>query len=43
MEGVNGKYIGPKGEEATYDKYYTEENEKKVWDYVMNAIAPYMK
>lgn len=42
LEGVTGKYYGLKGEEKPSEKYYTPENEQKVWDYSMNVIKPYL-
>jgi NAD(P)-dependent dehydrogenase (short-subunit alcohol dehydrogenase family) len=42
LESVTGKYFGPKGEEKPSDKYYSKENEQKVWDYSMNVIKPYL-
>lgn len=42
MEGVSGKYFGPKGEEKPSNRYYSAENEQKVWDYAMNVIQPYL-
>lgn len=42
LEGVSGKYFGPKGEEQPSAKYYSSENERKVWDYALNVIRPYL-
>lgn len=42
LEGVSGKYFGPKGEERPSAKYYSPENEQKVWDYSMKVIRPYL-
>lgn len=42
LEGVTGKYFGPKGEEKPSKKYYSAENEQKVWDYSMQIIKPYL-
>ncbi|EAY16992.1 oxidoreductase, short chain dehydrogenase/reductase family protein [Trichomonas vaginalis G3] len=42
LEGVTGKYYGPKGEDTVYEKYYTVENEQKVWDYCMNITKQYL-
>lgn len=42
VENVTGKYFGPKGEEKPSQKYYSPENEKKVWGYCMQLIKPYL-
>lgn len=42
LEGVTGKYFGPKGEEKPSQKHYSPENEKIVWDYCMQTLKPYM-
>lgn len=42
LEGVSGKYFGPKGEEQPSAKYYSPENEMKVWNYALNVISPYL-
>lgn len=42
MKGKNDQYIGPKGYEKVSEKYYSEENEKIVWDYCMKITEPYM-
>ncbi|ALR02890.1 SDR family NAD(P)-dependent oxidoreductase [Xylella fastidiosa] len=42
LEGVSGRYFGPKGEEQPSAKYHSPENEQKVWDYALNAIRPYL-
>lgn len=42
MEGVSGKYFGPKGEETPSQKYYSAENEQIVWDYCMETLKPYV-
>lgn len=42
LEGVSGKYFGPKGEEQPSAKYYSPENEMKVWNYALNVIRPYL-
>ncbi|EAA3799150.1 ketoreductase, partial [Salmonella enterica subsp. enterica] len=42
LEGVSGKYFGPKGEEQPSAKYYSAENERKVWDYALKIIKPYL-
>jgi hypothetical protein len=42
LEGVTGKYYGPKGEEKPSEKYYSAENEKIVWDYSQKIIKPYL-
>lgn len=42
MEGITGHYYGPKGEEKASEKYYSPENEQKVWDYCLKVSAPYL-
>lgn len=42
LEGVMGKYYGPKGEEKASQKYYSQENEQKVWDYCLKIAQPYL-
>lgn len=42
LEGVTGKFFGPKGEEKPYEKYYSEENEQKIWYYCMNVTKQYL-
>lgn len=42
LEGVTGKYWGPKGEEKPSDKYYSTENEQLVWDYCKKATERYL-
>jgi len=42
LEGVTGKYFGPKGEETPSQKYYSPENEKAVWDYCLKIAEPYL-
>ncbi|HOW26319.1 MAG TPA: hypothetical protein PK711_11700 [Bacteroidales bacterium] len=42
LEGVTGKYFGPKGEEIPSQKYYSAENEKSVWDYCEKITAKYL-
>lgn len=42
LEGISGKYFGPKGEEQPSAKYYSLENEMKVWNYALNVIRPYL-
>lgn len=41
LEGVTGKYFGPKGEEKTSDKYYSLESEQKIWDYCKKITEDY--
>ena len=44
MEGVTGKFFGyKKNEEKPDDKYYSTENEQKVWDYCMQILKPYIQ
>lgn len=42
MEGVTGRYFGPKGEETPSQKYYSRDNQVIVWDYSMDVIRPYI-
>jgi NAD(P)-dependent dehydrogenase (short-subunit alcohol dehydrogenase family) len=42
VEGVTGKYFGPKGEEKPGDKYYSPENEQIVWDYCKKVTDKYI-
>ena len=42
LEGVTGKYFGLKGEEKPNDKYYSPENEQKVWDYCEKITEDYL-
>jgi NAD(P)-dependent dehydrogenase (short-subunit alcohol dehydrogenase family) len=42
LEGVTGKYFGPKGEEKPSDKYYSPENEQTVWDYCKQITKDYL-
>ena len=42
LEGVTGKYFGPKGEEKPSQKYNSPENEQIVWDYCMEISKPYL-
>lgn len=42
LEGVTGKYFGPKGEEKPCEKYYSSENEKIIWDYCEQITKPYL-
>lgn len=41
LEGVTGKYFGPKGEEKPSEKYYSVENEQIVWDYCLKVTEDY--
>ena len=42
LEGVTGKYFGPKGEEQPSAKYYSDENEQLVWDYCKKTTEGYL-
>ncbi len=43
VEGVTGQFFGNRKKvEKPSDKYWTKENEQKVWDYSMNVIKPYL-
>lgn len=41
LEGVTGKYFGPKGEEKVSDKYYSTQNEQIIWDYCLKVTEDY--
>lgn len=41
LEGVTGKYFGPKGEEKVSDKYYSTQNEQIIWDYCLKITEDY--
>lgn len=41
LEAISGKYFGPKGEEKPSKKYYSTENEIKVWEYSKEVIKKY--
>jgi NAD(P)-dependent dehydrogenase (short-subunit alcohol dehydrogenase family) len=42
VEGLNEMYFGPKGRERVNEKYWTPANEKKVWDYCLKVLEPYL-
>ncbi|TRZ40271.1 SDR family NAD(P)-dependent oxidoreductase [Niallia circulans] len=42
VTGITGKYFGNSKEIKPYDRFYSVENEKTVWDYCMNVINPYL-
>jgi NAD(P)-dependent dehydrogenase (short-subunit alcohol dehydrogenase family) len=42
LEGVTGKYFGPKGEEKPNNKYYSPENETIVWEYCKKVTEDYI-
>lgn len=42
LEGVSGKYFGPKGEEQPSIKNYSPENEARVWNYSRSIISKYL-
>ena len=43
VEHVTGKFFGSREkEEQPDDKYYSEENERKVWDYCMGIVESYL-
>ena len=43
VEGKNGLFISPKcKEDKINEKYYTIENEQKIWDYCMKVCKAYM-
>ncbi|MDO5294215.1 MAG: hypothetical protein Q4F05_15870 [bacterium] len=43
IKGQSNLYIGPKGLEKVKDKYYSEQNEKILWDYCMKVVGPYLE
>ncbi|MGG0175849.1 SDR family NAD(P)-dependent oxidoreductase [Gottfriedia acidiceleris] len=43
VENITGKYFGNMKEEKTSDKFYSAENETKIWDYCMQIISPFLK
>lgn len=42
LEGLTGKYFGPKGEEKPSQKYHSAENEHRVWQYCREITAKYL-
>lgn len=42
MERVNGKFIGPKGEEKVSRKYWSEENEARIWDWCVQESKAFV-
>ncbi|MEQ9875501.1 SDR family NAD(P)-dependent oxidoreductase [Pectobacterium brasiliense] len=42
LEGISGKYFGPKGEEQPSKKNYSSENEAIVWSYSKDIISKYL-
>lgn len=43
LEGVSGKYFSNKCvEDQPNKRFYSEENEKKIWDYCMEICKPYI-
>lgn len=43
VKGLSGKFFDSKGRiEKENKKYYSQENEQKVWDYVINKVNPYL-
>ena len=42
VEDVTGKYFGLKGEEKTYDKFHSTENEQEVWNYCKKITEGYL-
>lgn len=42
VEGLNEMYFGPKGRDKVSDRYWTPANEKKVWDYCLKVLEPYL-
>lgn len=43
MEGISGKFIGPKGEEKVSRKYWSEENEQRIWDWCVEQTSGFTK
>ena len=41
LEGVSGKYFGPKGIQKVNQKYYSPANEQVVWDYCQKVTEKY--
>lgn len=41
MEGISGLYIGPNGRDKISEKYYSRENEQRVWDYCVKVSRKY--
>ena len=42
VKRVTGKYFGNSKEEKPSEKYYSLENEQRIWDYTMDKIRKYM-
>lgn len=43
VENVTGEFFGNRNnKEKPSDKYYSKENEQKVWDYCQKIVAPYL-
>lgn len=43
VKGLSGKFFNSKGQiEKENRKYYSKENDQKLWDYCMNVLAPYL-
>ena len=42
LEGLTGKYFGPKGEEKNSDKYYSAQSELLVWEYCLKVTEGYL-
>ena len=43
VEGVTGRFFGNKeNEEKPDDRYYSIDNEQRVWDYCMQTVGPYL-
>jgi len=43
VKGLTDKFFDSKGRiEKENKKYYSQENEQKLWDYCMNVLAPYL-
>lgn len=43
MEGVSGKFIGLKGEETVNRKYWSAENEQRIWDWCVEQTKNFIK
>lgn len=44
VEGITGEFFGNRNNiEKPDDKYYSKENEQKVWDYCMQIVKPYLQ
>ncbi|MEZ4828936.1 MAG: hypothetical protein R3C61_22020 [Bacteroidia bacterium] len=42
VENITGKYFDKEKVARPSEKYYSPENEKRVWDYCQKVIEPYL-